>query len=252
MSRIKYYSLNDLSIGYNLVKCEKILKNFDKKKEYNEINDVIELYNIYLFFDHEFKLLKWSDDEYESYKEIADKMKRKVYIFFNKITNDNFKEMYENVNFEYKDNFWTLFEKNINKLNISEQNFNDILNSSYINIYNILCNKKTVERYDKIIKDYLINNVDIAVDVLVHLFILKKENDKKFYIPNSLTNDDKVEIILKYINLKQANLNYLKLLLNVSDSDICLDVRIRKKIKDKIKKLEQQLFKNGIIFDFKL
>ena len=40
-------------------------------------------------------------------------MKRKVYIFFNKITNDNFKEMYENVNFEYKDNFWTLFEKNI-------------------------------------------------------------------------------------------------------------------------------------------
>ena len=251
MLRIKYYSSNDLSIGDNLLKCEKILKHFDENKEYSEINDVIELYNISLFFESEFRLLKWSDDEYEFYKEIANKMKRKVYIFFNKITNDNFKEMYENVNFEYKDNFWTLFEKNINKLNISEQNFNDILNSSYINIYNILCNKKTVERYDKIIKDYLINNVDIAVDVLVHLFILKKENDKKFYIPNSLTNDDKVEIILKYINLKQANLNYLKLLLNVSDSDICLDVRIRKKIKDKIKELEQQLLKNGIIFDFK-
>ena len=182
MLRIKYYSSNDLSIGDNLLKCEKILKHFDENKEYSEINDVIELYNISLFFESEFRLLKWSDDEYEFYKEIANKMKRKVYIFFNKITNDNFKEMYENVNFEYKDNFWTLFEKNINKLNISEQNFNDILNSSYINIYNILCNKKTVERYDKIIKDYLINNVDIAVDVLVHLFILKKENDKKFYI----------------------------------------------------------------------
>ena len=251
MLRIKYYSSNDLSIGYNLIECEKILKDFDEEKEYNEINDVIELYNICLFFDHELKLLKWSDSEYESYKEISDKMKGKVYIFFNKITNDNFKEIYENVNFEYKDNFWTLFEKNINKLNISEQNFNDVLNSSHINIYNILCNKKIVERYDKIIKDFFINNVDIAVDILVHLFILKKGNDKKIYIPNSLTNDDKVEIILKYINLKQANLNYLKLLLTVSDSDICLDVRIRKKIKDKIKELEQQLLKNGIVHDLK-
>ena len=251
MSRIKYYSSNNLSIGYNLIECEKILKDFDEEKEYNEINDVIELYNICLFFDHELKLLKWSDSEYESYKEISDKMKGKVYIFFNKITNDNFKEIYENVNFEYKDNFWTLFEKNINKLNISEQNFNDVLNSSHINIYNILCNKKIVERYDKIIKDFFINNVDIAVDILVHLFILKKGNDKKIYIPNSLTNDDKVEIILKYINLKQANLNYLKLLLTVSDSDICLDVRIRKKIKDKIKELEQQLLKNGIVHDLK-
>lgn len=251
MSRIKYYSSNDLSIGDNLIKCEKIFKDFDEKKEYNEINDVIELYNISIFFDHEFKLLKWSDDEYESYKEIANKIKNKVYVFLNKITNDNFKEMYENVCFEYKDNFWTLFDKTINKLDVNEQSFNDVLNSDYINIYDILCNKKIVEKYENIIKEYLINNVDIAVDVLVHLFILKKENDKKIYIPNSLTNDDKVEIILKYINLKQANLNYLKLLLNVSDSDICLDVRIRKKIKDKIKELEQQLLKNGIIFDFK-
>lgn len=49
MLRIKYYSSNDLSIGYNLIECEKILKDFDEEKEYNEINDVIELYNICLF-----------------------------------------------------------------------------------------------------------------------------------------------------------------------------------------------------------
>ena len=67
MSRIKYYSYSDLSTGHNLIKCEEILNQFDEEKEYNDVNDVLELYNITLFFDNELKLLKWSDVEYENY-----------------------------------------------------------------------------------------------------------------------------------------------------------------------------------------
>lgn len=70
MSRIKYYSSNDLSTGNSLVKCEEILNNFDETKVYNNINDVIELYNISIFFQHGIKLLKWSDTEYENYKKL--------------------------------------------------------------------------------------------------------------------------------------------------------------------------------------
>ena len=141
MSRIKYYSSSDLSTGHNLIKCEEILNQFDEEKEYNDVNDVLELYNITLFFDNELKLLKWSDVEYENYKKISGKMKGKVYKFFSSIRNDNFKVMYDEVLFEYKDDFWLLFNDNIGRLNIDSKTFDDVLNSNHINIYDILCNK---------------------------------------------------------------------------------------------------------------
>lgn len=249
MSRIKYYSSSDLSTGHNLIKCEELLNQFDEEKEYNDINDVLELYNITLFFDNELKLLKWSDVEYDNYKKLSGKMKGKVYKFFGSITSDNFKAIYDGVSFEYKNDFWFLFNENINKLNIDNRTFEDVLNSNHINIYDILCNKKIVKEYDEIIKNYLVKNVDVGADVLVHLYIIKKEKADKIFIPDSITNDNKVEIITNYIELKQANLNYLELLVNVSDGDIPLDVRIRKRIKDKIEVLKEELFKNGIRFD---
>lgn len=58
MSRIKYYSSNDLSTGNSVVKCEEILNNFDETKVYNNINDVIELYNISIFFPTWNKIIK--------------------------------------------------------------------------------------------------------------------------------------------------------------------------------------------------
>ncbi len=113
MSRIKYYSSEDFSIENSLVNCEEILNNFDETIVYNDINDIIELYNISIFFQHEIKLLKWSDTEYENYKKIVSKMKSKVYMFFSSISNSNFKKLYGEVLFEYKDNFWTLFNEEI-------------------------------------------------------------------------------------------------------------------------------------------
>lgn len=246
MSRIKYYSSADLSTGHSLLNCEQLLNSFDESIEYDDINDILEFYNITLFFDNELKLLKWSNTEYQNYKSISAKMKKIVYKFFNSITNNNFEMLYNSVSHQYKDNFWTLFNENINILNIDDSTFDSVLNSNYVNIYDILCNKKIVKKYDDIIKKYLVENVDIGTDVLVQFYLIKKDT---IYIPASLTNDDKIVIIKDYIDLKQARLDYLELLLNISDGDIPLDVRVRKKIKNRIKELGDELSKNGIKID---
>lgn len=47
--RVKYYYTSDLSIGENLQKIEKVIKEYDEKREDYEINDIIEFYNITKF-----------------------------------------------------------------------------------------------------------------------------------------------------------------------------------------------------------
>lgn len=249
MNRAKYYSENDLSIGYNLIKCEGVIKSFDELKDYHDINEIIEFYNVYIFFQHKMKLEHWSDDEYKSYCMIAKKMKGIVYKFFNSINDDNFKELYESVWFNYKDDFWLLFNNVLDKVEISNSVFCSVFNSEHVNIYDILYNKKIVSKYSEQIREFLVNNPNISADVLVQYYIVKQEKKRLIYFPENFSMSDKANIINEYIEMKQANINYLKLLLNVSDPDLLLNIRTKKRIKERIEEIEKELFKNGVVLE---
>ena len=56
---IKYYSNNDMSIGYSLEQAEPVINAFDPAKEYTDINEVIELFNIQELMDSGVLLTKW-------------------------------------------------------------------------------------------------------------------------------------------------------------------------------------------------
>ena len=43
---VKYYSSNDMSIGYNFEQAKKLLDALDENKEYTDVNEIIELYNV--------------------------------------------------------------------------------------------------------------------------------------------------------------------------------------------------------------
>ncbi len=47
--RVKFFSINDLSINYYIKIVEEKLNNFDKNKRYQDIEDILELYNVKLF-----------------------------------------------------------------------------------------------------------------------------------------------------------------------------------------------------------
>ena len=71
MARIKFYSVNDLSSGYNLSKIEKLLTQYHEGKEVNDINDIIELYNINKFFENKMHLTNWTFDDIDFYEKTA-------------------------------------------------------------------------------------------------------------------------------------------------------------------------------------
>ncbi|MFT5708267.1 MAG: hypothetical protein ACI9ES_002569, partial [Oceanospirillaceae bacterium] len=59
-NRVVFHSIHDMSSGHYLSKAESLL-NSELTEDIKEINDILELYNISLFFENAIYLKSWSD-----------------------------------------------------------------------------------------------------------------------------------------------------------------------------------------------
>lgn len=48
MERAKFYSRTDLSNGIHLIRAERVLDNYQEGQDYENVNDVLELFNVKL------------------------------------------------------------------------------------------------------------------------------------------------------------------------------------------------------------
>lgn len=63
MERVIFYSPNDWAGGYNLKKTEELLETYDENNNYNDINDLLEFYNINKYIENGVYLKEW-DTQY--------------------------------------------------------------------------------------------------------------------------------------------------------------------------------------------
>lgn len=245
MDRIKYYSPSDWAGGYNLEKAEQIILNFDNDKEY-DINDILEFFNIYKYFDNKVYLTKWDDDYIQKLKDIVKQMKAKVYKYFNtKINEDNIISVYETVDIHYKNEFFELFSNCIEAMNISNEKMAELLQCEKIRIRDVLEYKTLVIKYDDIIKEYLMNNNE-SVELLIGKYYIDEESYDKLIFPSSLTLADKEKMILKYIEYEFANLNFIRIIAKIQSNkdSIVVDDKTKLKAQKRREEIENNLFKN--------
>lgn len=246
MDRIKYYSPSDWSGGYNLEKAEQVILNFDNDKEY-DINDILEFFNIYKYFDNKVYLTKWDDDYIQKLKDIVKQMKVKAYKYFNtKINEDNIISVYETVDIHYKNEFFELFSNCIEAMNISNEKMAELLQCEKIRIRDVLEYKTLVIKYDDIIKEYLMNNNNESVELLIGKYYIDEESYDKLNFPSSLTLADKEKIILKYIEYEFANLNFIRIIAKIQSNkdSIVVDDKTKLKAQKRREEIENNLFKN--------
>lgn len=246
LDRVEFYSKEDMARGYHLSKGEHILRN-ETKSVYEDVNDVLELYNIKLYLDNEVHLISWTPSDIENFKQKAIEYGKIVGQFMAKINDSNILTYYEQLLQGYINSFWELVNNQKIYRQISAENFDAIITNNQHLIRIILTHKNLVERYNAVLAGFLLTYPQSA-EMLLSLYEAKDEFDskKQIYLPPSLTLQDKENIVSNYIDNVDSNLNYLRLIRNAKNKDnFILSDKTRLKAKRKEKLENDRIFEEN-------
>ncbi len=254
MDTIKFYSVNDLSIGYQLQNAEKIINDFDKNKKYT-MEEILELYNITKYVDNNLFLKKWNTAYIEKVKNVIKDMKFIIFKYMdNNLTNEKFEKILNDVPNQYINDFFELFEKKIEKVNIADDIFIKAICKKKASLYYVLHFKKIVKKYDSEIRKVMFQDVTNSTEIMIKKYYINEEKNKEIELPSSLTNEDKEKILIRYIDNKNANLNYVRIIAKIQSNKDMIEISDKTKLKAcrKVVELENKIFnkKSGIEYSY--
>ena len=260
LNRVEFYSIEDMAGGYQLSKGEHILRS-ETKSVYEDINDVLELYNIKQYLDNDLYLKNWTQNEIKDFKQKAIEYGKVVGQFMSKINDSNFILYFEQLLSGYVSTFWQLVNDQKLYKQISPENFEKILKNNPHEIRKVLTHKNLVNRYNTVLRNFLFTYPQSA-EIILSIYEEKDDlNSKKGrYLPKSLTNQDKEKIVSNYIDNENCNLNYLHLIIIARNRDnfkLSDKTRLKAKRKEKLetdKMFEEQnnisIQKYGVAISF--
>ena len=244
---VRFFSHNDLSLGIYLEDAKKVLDAFDAQKAYSDINEVIELYNVYRIITEK----NIRPELVAGYKDRAELLSPIVARYFNSISDSTFIEQYRSVSYAYIDNFWDLFEKYKIYKHISESTFSKFLQEPEFTLYRILEHKSIVQYYDAVLAEYM-RRSDQTAEILFRKFLEKRDRStKESYLPPSLDSSEFERIFDCYIDSPHPNVGYLQVLASSQSSKECpISDELRLKAKKKAEEFWSENTAKGSVFQY--
>lgn len=202
--RVHFYSAMDLSIGWQFARIDELIAFKDSWSSLTDINDVIELFEAQ-------QVLESCALKDEKYAVISD-IKKVLGRYFSGINSENIGSVLEQVDIWYKDDFWQLTALYAAYNHVDAQCFSELMHLDSFNILNVLHQKKLVFHYGHEIREYLMNNVSYASLLISEYLEEETSNKEKFYFPDCLTIQDRVQLLWKYIEDPDSDVNSLELI----------------------------------------
>lgn len=215
---VKFYSDSDMSLSYYFDKGSKILDRYEKNTQYTDINQIIELYNIYEIFTS--KNIK---TEYTiPYNKKVIQLMPVVACYFKDISDKSFLKQYYAVSMIYIDDFWELFDKFKVYENVSDDAFKDVINDPETALYIILKYKGIVQHYDTTLAECM-RQSDQTAEIIIDKFLRRNDStsETSCYIPSALKATEFEEILNKYIDAEYPHVGMLQLLASSQSSAEC-------------------------------
>lgn len=254
LHRVVYFSKHDMSIRYMLTKAEKVLKRRNLSETITDINDIIELYHIKRYIDEGLFLTEWSAEDISTFKETTTNYWTAINQFFFRVNNDTVATYHKALEWGYRSSFWELIDKTKTYKRISAETLETILNHKNCCLQDILAQSNLVKHYDHPLRNFLLKHDKTAEILLVKYETKKDDTNTNIYLPSKLTLQDKIDIINRYLDLEDANLNYVRLIViakNSADFKIPDTIRLKAKRRDK-EETEKLLTKNSMMYGYKI
>lgn len=217
---VKFYNVNDLSMGVHLKKAAIVLDEFNENREYSDINEVIELYNIQKLIDSGAYLKEWDNVIVDRYKRVCCLINKTLGKFFGRINDDNFVRTCKSVCVGYVEDYWNLIVRFRIFKKVSGKVFVDYINESDTVLWFLLQHEDLVKYYGKELAD-LLRVSDQSPRLIISEFLQKHDRKCRYYFPKELLSSEYEGILQKYIHSDLASLNDLQLLVNAQSSKEC-------------------------------
>jgi hypothetical protein len=238
--RVVFHSIHDMSSGHYLSKAESLL-NSDLSEDIEDINDILELYNISLFFEKEIYLKNWSETDIVAYKEKVNSFRTVVGKFITNIDDSSFLSHFESIFYGYYESFWVLINNYQQFKRISPSQMEEVLNKYPHQTRYLLSQKNLVNKYKLVLCEFL-KSYQQSAEILLSIYEVENSfNKTQLYLPSCLTIQDKENIISSYIDSEHCNTNYLPIIQNANKHG---DFRISDKTKLAAKRQYQQSIKD--------
>ena len=233
LNRVEFYSKDDMASGQHLIKAEHILRA-EIQSSNNDINKILEFYNIKKYIDSGLFLRSWSQEDIDIFKQKVTQYGKVIGQFMATINDSNVAKLYNIILRGYIHSFWELVNNHSVYKRVSKSNFIAILENEPYIISEILTHKDIVEYYDTEIKSFLVTYSQSA-EILLSIYEVQQDASKKQkLLPKSLSLEDKENIISNYLDLSDVNYNYIGLIKNVKNTK---DFNVSDKTRLKAKRL---------------
>ena len=239
--RVHYYSPYDMSIPLNWQRAEVVIDNYKNGWRPQNVCDVVELYNIWQFVENDVAKKDWTEDVLQL---IRSSFKKEVVDFFSLLKRDNWVAVFRQLEYDYKRHFWAILDRfNINGL-LDLTSIREAIDGSRWELRDLLRRERLVAKIQGTLVELLKEN-EHAAEWLLQEYVQKDTNDgyEKLYFPQSLSYQEKEDIISRYLDQYEPNLNYVRLVL-VARKDA--NLRLSDAVKLKASRVEKQL--NGKYF----
>lgn len=178
---------------------------------------------------------------------------------FSLITNANIENELNSMEKIYQRCFWKILCKFNGIGRISPETIDKLLKKGTIDILHLLENEKIVKLYGVVIAQYLKDNVRYVNQLVCEFLEKKNDNHYFYYFPSELTNEDKIDMIRRYIDSGNASLNVLFLLSTSKNNEqLPIPTELRLKSHQVYKIKEEEICKkaisisNGVEITFKI
>lgn len=261
LDRVHFYSERDMATPFEVNKILNRLKSINPYGEITDINDVMELWNIHQYSKRKLLPTKFEKVDEEYLNDITCKLQGFIVRLISKWPKEDFDDEYGKLSFDYQHNFWkVIVETNTYKQFPKLVLMNCIKDSSNYALRSVLVEKSIVKYLDKELATFLKESIH-AVEVLLENYSVSiSSKGEKVCLPSSLTMLEREEMIIRYINSPERNLNYLRIIstlkndnyLTISDKTRLLCKRAEHEDNDRVLREGQPLsYQIGFKADYK-